>query len=115
MLSIQIDIKSLELVIYNLFNNIKLSFFASHMKSSFPLCTDIRYSRVWFGDFHQEVLLYSVSFASREEINIDTVYIFYLFLQPKLNTAKCRRNVENFLLACRKIGVREVSVKNVAT
>jgi len=27
---------------------------------------------------------------------------------PKLNTAKCRRNVENFLLACRKIGVREV-------
>jgi len=26
---------------------------------------------------------------------------------PKLNTAKCRRNVENFLLACRKIGVRE--------
>ena len=34
MLSIQIDTKSLELV-----NNIKLSFFASHMKSSFPLCT----------------------------------------------------------------------------
>lgn len=26
---------------------------------------------------------------------------------PKLTTAKCRRNVENFLLACRKIGVRE--------
>ena len=34
MLSIQIDTKSLELV-----NNIKLSFFARHMKSSFPLCT----------------------------------------------------------------------------
>ena len=34
MLSIQIDTKSLELV-----NNIKLSFFASHMKSSFLLCT----------------------------------------------------------------------------
>ena len=45
MLSIQIDTKSLELV-----NNIKLSFFLSHMKSSFPLftfnicCTVIRYS-----------------------------------------------------------------------
>jgi len=26
---------------------------------------------------------------------------------PKLNVAKCRRNVENFLLACRKMGVRE--------
>ena len=31
-----------------------------------------------------------------------------LFFQPKLNVAKCRRNVENFLLACRKMGVREV-------
>ena len=30
MLSIQIDTKSLELVIYHQFNNIKLSFFASH-------------------------------------------------------------------------------------
>ena len=41
MLSIQSDTKtkSLELVIYHQFNNIKLSFFASHMKSSFPLCT----------------------------------------------------------------------------
>ena len=36
MLSIQIDTKSLELVINHQFNNIKLSFFASHMKSSFP-------------------------------------------------------------------------------
>ena len=36
MLSIQIDTKSFELVIYHQFNNIKLSFFASHMKSSFP-------------------------------------------------------------------------------
>ena len=70
---------------------------------------------MFWGFSSEEVLLYSVSFVSREEINIDTVSIFYLFLQPKLNTAKCRRNVENFLLACRKIGVREVSVKNVAT
>ena len=52
MLSIQIDTKSLELVIYHQFSNIKLSFFASHMKSSFPLstfnrsCTVIRYFRV---------------------------------------------------------------------
>ena len=39
MLSIQIDIKGLELVIYHQFNNIKLPFFANHMKSSFPLRT----------------------------------------------------------------------------
>ena len=39
MLSIQIDTKSLELVINHQINNIKLSFFASHMKRSFPLCT----------------------------------------------------------------------------
>ena len=37
MLSVQIDTKSLELVIYHQFNNIKLSLFASHMKSSFPV------------------------------------------------------------------------------
>ena len=36
--------------------------------------------------------------------------------QPKLNMAKCRRNVENFLLACRKMGVREVRrVKLIAS
>ena len=29
--------------------------------------------------------------------------------QPKLTGAKCRRNVDNFLAACRRIGVREVS------
>ena len=38
MLSIQIDTKSLELVIQHQFNNIKLSFFSSHMNSSFPVC-----------------------------------------------------------------------------
>jgi len=36
-------------------------------------------------------------------------YVLIEFFQPKLNPAKCRRNVENFLLACRRIGVREVS------
>ena len=35
MLNIQIDTKSLEPIIYHQFNNIKLSFFASHIKSSF--------------------------------------------------------------------------------
>lgn len=29
--------------------------------------------------------------------------------QPKLTLAKCRRNVENFLLACRRVGVNPVS------
>jgi len=33
---------------------------------------------------------------------------FLVHFQPKLTAAKCRRNVENFLLACRRIGVREV-------
>lgn len=32
-------------------------------------------------------------------------------LQPKLSMAKCRRNVENFLEACRKMGVPEVISK----
>ena len=29
--------------------------------------------------------------------------------QPKLSMAKCRRNVENFLEACRRMGVEQVS------
>ena len=30
--------------------------------------------------------------------------------QPKLSSAKCRLNVENFITACRKLGVPEVSL-----
>ena len=37
MSSIQIDTKSLELIIHHQFDNIKLSFFVSHIKRSFPL------------------------------------------------------------------------------
>lgn len=33
-----------------------------------------------------------------------------LNIQPKLSMAKCRRNVENFLDACRKMGVPEVNI-----
>ena len=33
--------------------------------------------------------------------------------QPKLTPAKCRRNVDNFLEACRKIGVHRVSLYNL--
>ena len=57
MLSIQIDTQNLKLVIRHQFNNIKLSFFASQMKSSFSLCTFnrcctvIRYSRVMYYHF----------------------------------------------------------------
>ena len=40
MLSIQIDTKSIELVILHQFHNIKLSLFASHMKQSFPRLID---------------------------------------------------------------------------
>ena len=32
------------------------------------------------------------------------------FFQPKLSLAKCRRNVENFLEACKQIGVKDVSI-----
>lgn len=38
-------------------------------------------------------------------INIDFAYQ----MQPKLTMARCRRNVDNFLDACRRIGVDEVS------
>lgn len=34
---------------------------------------------------------------------------FVVHYQPKLTLAKCRRNVDNFLDACRKIGVDQVS------
>ena len=35
--------------------------------------------------------------------------VFVFSFQPKLTPAKCRRNVDNFLEACRKIGVHRVS------
>ena len=46
MLSIQINTKSFNFVIHNLINNIKLSFFANHMKGSFSFWTVFRYFRV---------------------------------------------------------------------
>lgn len=36
-----------------------------------------------------------------------TVFLLSV-LQPKLSMAKCRRNVENFLDACKKLGVPQV-------
>ena len=46
------------------------------------------------------------------DLKIKYIYIYLymccLCLQPKLSMAKCRRNVENFLDACRRIGVPEV-------
>lgn len=36
--------------------------------------------------------------------------IYILFFQPKLSMAKCRRNVENFLDACKKMGVPQVII-----
>lgn len=35
------------------------------------------------------------------------------FFQPKLTLAKCRKNVENFLEACRKLGVHRVSERTI--
>lgn len=37
------------------------------------------------------------------------------FFQPKLTLAKCRKNVENFLEACRKLGVHRVSERTITT
>lgn len=36
---------------------------------------------------------------------------FFSLLKPKLTMARCRRNVDNFLDACRKIGVDEVRIR----
>lgn len=37
---------------------------------------------------------------------------FFFLYQPKLTMARCRRNVDNFLEACRKIGVEEVGANS---
>lgn len=37
-------------------------------------------------------------------------FSFPFSFQPKLTMARCRRNVDNFLDACRKIGVEEVII-----
>lgn len=51
-----------------------------------------------------------VSFIKCEYfVNFLTNCILFLF-QSKLTMARCRRNVDNFLEACRKIGVDEVSL-----
>lgn len=34
----------------------------------------------------------------------------FLSVQPKLSAAKCRLNVENFIAACRRLGVPEVNL-----
>lgn len=39
-----------------------------------------------------------------------TINELNFMLQPKLTMARCRRNVDNFLEACRRIGVEEVSI-----
>lgn len=36
--------------------------------------------------------------------------LFSVTSQPKLSMAKCRRNVENFLDACKKLGVSQVTL-----
>lgn len=52
-------------------------------------------------------------YADDESLPYPAVFFFCIFrlpisFQPKLGMAKCRRNVENFLEACRQIGVPEV-------
>jgi hypothetical protein len=44
------------------------------------------------------------------------ISLIYLFLyinylsEPKLSLAKCRKNVENFIEACRQLGLNEVII-----
>lgn len=50
------------------------------------------------------------------QINCKKMFLLlslYLYFQPKLTMARCRRNVDNFIEACRKIGVDEVNTYNV--
>lgn len=51
----------------------------------------------------------SINFKALQINNTELLLPF--LLQPKLTMAKCRRNVENFLEACRKIGVPQVRQK----
>lgn len=45
-------------------------------------------------------------------VNLAMKYVKKCFFQPKLPMARCRKNVDNFLEACRKIGVEEVRLKS---
>ena len=49
-LSIQIDTKSLELLINHQINNIKFSFFTSNIKLSFLFCIYFLINAVWYLD-----------------------------------------------------------------
>lgn len=53
----------------------------------------------------------SVNFTSLCILTLMKIYMImkFVYFQPKLTMARCRRNVDNFLEACRKIGVEEVS------
>lgn len=42
--------------------------------------------------------------------NFVQLNFFFISIQSKLTMARCRRNVDNFLEACRKIGVDEVCI-----
>lgn len=54
------------------------------------------------------------SFYGICKYSVSYVFImeFFFLSQPKLTMARCRRNVDNFLEACRKIGVEEVGSNN---
>lgn len=49
--------------------------------------------------------------AKQIYLQYDTCELSYCF-QPKLSSAKSRLNVENFIAACRKLGVAEVKSPN---
>ena len=44
---------------------------------------------------------------------LNLIFSSHQTVQPKLPLAKCRRNVENFLEACRRIGVEQVMMIDV--
>ena len=92
MLSIQIDTNNLELVIGHKFNNIKSSFFASHMKLIFHyicLIDDVRVLDTLVGLFSKKVTVMwcPINFCTLRQDNEN---------DPKLKTASLSTTVSRF-------------------
>lgn len=54
------------------------------------------------------VVGFALFVLTKASLILPVFHIISLSFQPKLGMAKCQRNVENFLEACRKMGVPEV-------
>ena len=77
--SIEIDTKDLELVICYKFNNNKLSFFTSHTKLSFPICTLLNMKLFFFASHIK--CSFSLCINLKESVSPFTCWIFKLILK----------------------------------